>query len=135
MPKPRTRFPAHIVIRGVGLRGLAILLLLQAAGEAVTHALSLPLPGPVVGLVFLLFCLRLGWVREPVSAAADVLLGNLSLLFVPVGVGVITHLDLVSTYGIPLLVVIVVSTWLGMATTAFVMKRMDRSALGEQDLG
>lgn len=31
------------------------------------------------------------------------LLANLSLLFAPVGVGVITHLDLVSAFGIPLL--------------------------------
>ena len=33
------------------LRGLAILLLLQAAGEGMSRALALPLPGPVVGLV------------------------------------------------------------------------------------
>ena len=117
------------------IRGLAFLLLLQAAGAAITHALGLPFPGPVVGLVLLLGCLPLSWVREPVSAAADVLLGNLSLLFVPVGVGVVTHLDLVSTYGIPLLVVIVVSTWLGMATTSLVMKAMTRSPSGDPDRG
>ena len=63
------------------------------------------------------------------------MLGNLSLLFVPVGVGVITHLEIVSAYGIPLLVVIVVSTWLGMATTALVMKAMSRSPAGEEDGG
>jgi holin-like protein len=36
------------------LRGLALLLLFQAAGEGLTHAFSLPFPGPVVGLVLLL---------------------------------------------------------------------------------
>ena len=34
-------------------------------------------------------------VREPVAACANFLLSHLSLLFVPVGVGVMTHLGLV----------------------------------------
>jgi holin-like protein len=117
------------------IRGLALLLLLEAAGEAITHALGLPFPGPVVGLVLLLGCLPLSWIREPVAAAADVLLGNLSLLFVPVGVGVITHLDLVSTYGLPLLIVIVVSTWLGMVTTVLVMKALGHSSSEDLNRG
>ena len=109
-----------------GLRGLAWLLLLQAAGEALVHALGLPFPGPVVGMVLLLPALRVAWIREPVSAAADFLLSHLSLLFVPVGVGVITHLDLLSRYGVRLLVAIVLSTWIGMATTALVLRALLR---------
>lgn len=114
----------------LALRGLAFLLLLQAAGEAFTHALRLPLPGPVVGLVLLLPALQLDWVRQPVAATAQLLLGHLSLLFVPVGVGVITHLQLLSQYGPQLLVVLVLSTWIGMAVTALVLRRLLR---GEPD--
>ena len=109
------------------LRGLAILLLLQASGEALTHSLGLPFPGPVVGLVLLLVALQLPWLREPVSATAEFLLAHLSLLFVPVGVGVVTHLDLVSHYGLRLLVVIVLSTWLGLGVTALVLRRLLRA--------
>ncbi|MEO7335442.1 MAG: CidA/LrgA family protein [Caldimonas sp.] len=107
-----------------GLRGLAILLLLQAVGEGLTHALRLPFPGPVVGLVLLLVALRWRRISEPVSATAEFLLAHLSLLFVPVGVGVITHLDLVSRYGLQLLVVIVLSTWLGLTVTALVLRSL-----------
>jgi holin-like protein len=118
----------------MGLRGLALLLLLQAAGEGLVHALALPFPGPVVGMVLLLPALRWAWVREPIGAAAEFLLSHLSLLFVPVGVGVITHLHLVSEYGIRLLVVIVVSTWIGMATTALVLRALLRKrAEGDVD--
>ncbi len=107
-----------------GLRGLAILLVLQALGEALTHALHLPMPGPVLGLVLLLGALRVAWLREPVQASAELLLAHLSLLFVPVGVGVITHLALVSHYGLRLAAVIVLSTWVGLAATALVLRAL-----------
>lgn len=108
------------------LRGLALLLLLQAAGEGLTHALGLPFPGPVVGLALLLVALQWRPLREPVAAIAGLLLDHLSLLFVPVGVGVVTHLGLLAHYGWQLLVVIVASTWIGMAVTALVMRSLLR---------
>jgi holin-like protein len=117
----------------IALRGLAFLLLLQAAGEGLARALGLPFPGPVVGLLLLLAALRLAWIREPVAAAADFLLGHLSLLFVPVGVGVITHLDLVSRYGLQLLAVIVLSTWIGMAVTALALRALLRNEADGED--
>jgi holin-like protein len=106
------------------LQGLALLLLLQAAGEALAHALSLSMPGPVIGLMLLLPALQLRWVREPVSAAAQLLLAHLSLLFVPVGVGVITHLPVLSRYGWQLALVIVLSTWIGLAVTALLLRAL-----------
>jgi len=106
------------------LQGLALLLLLQAAGEGLAKAFSLPLPGPVVGLVLLLLALKLQLLRAPIQAAAEMLLAHLSLLFVPVGVGVITHLDVVSHYGLRLMLVIALSTWLGLAVTALVLNRL-----------
>lgn len=110
------------------LTGLALLLLFQAAGEALAHATRLPLPGPVLGLVLLLPLLRWEAVRRPVAACADLLLGHLSLLFVPVGVGVITHLDVVTRHGAALVVAIVVSTWVGLAVTGLVLQALLKDA-------
>lgn len=104
-----------------GLRGLAWLLVLQSAGELLARALALPFPGPVVGMVLLLIALRWPLVREPVAQCADFLLSHLSLLFIPVGVGVMTHLHLLSTYGGRIGLVIVLSTWAGLAVTASVL--------------
>ena len=87
----------------------------------------MPVPGPVVGLVLLLPALQWARLRTPIAAAADLLLAHLSLLFVPVGVGVITHLALVSRHGVQLLVVIVLATWVGLAVTALVMRWMLRN--------
>lgn len=108
------------------LRGVAILLLLQACGEALTHAFGLPFPGPVVGMCLLLLALQVEKLRGPVQAAAEILLAHLSLLFVPVGVGVIAHLDLLSTYGVKLFAVIVLSTWIGLTATAITLRALLR---------
>ena len=108
----------------LSLRGLACLLLFQCLGELLARALHapLPLPGPVLGLLALLVALNVPAIRQPVAAAADLLLAHLSLLFVPVGVGVMTHLALVSQYGLRMLLVITQSTWIGLAVTALVLK-------------
>ena len=99
------------------LRGLAWLLIFQSIGELLARGLALSLPGPVIGMVLLLPALRWSAVREPVSSCADFLLSHLSLLFVPVGVGVMTHLSLVSRYGVRMLVVIALSTLAGLCVT------------------
>ena len=82
------------------LRGLAWLLAFQSAGELLARGLKLPFPGPVVGMLLLLLALNWPAVRRDVSICAEFLLTHLSLLFVPVGVGVVAHLDLVTRYGL-----------------------------------
>jgi putative effector of murein hydrolase LrgA (UPF0299 family) len=111
-----------------GLRGLAWLLVFQSIGEVLSRGFSLPLPGPVLGLILLVPALRFALVREPVAECADFLLSHLSLLFIPVGVGVMTHLALLSQYGGRMLLVIALSTWIGLTVTALVLYWPDRQA-------
>ena len=106
------------------LRGLALLLLCQSAGEALSRLARLPLPGPVIGLLLLFALLQLPALRAPAAAAAEPLLQHLSLLFVPVGVGVVTHLSLVGQFGGRMLAAIVLSTWAGMAVAALVLQAL-----------
>jgi holin-like protein len=108
------------------LQGLTLLLLCQALGEALARLLALPLPGPVVGLALLLPLLAWQTLRAPVEAAAAPLLAHLSLLFVPVGVGVVVHLPLLGAQGARIALVLVVSTVLGMAATALVLRALLR---------
>lgn len=106
------------------LQGLALLLVLQSVGELTVRALGWPVPGPVLGLLLLLPLLSLQAVSRRVEPAAAVLLQHLSLLFVPVGVGVIVHLGALAPLGWRLGVVIVLSTWVGMVVTALVLRRL-----------
>ena len=114
------------------LQGFAVLLCAQAAGEVLARLLKSnsgwTLPGPVVGMLLLCATLLVPWFQrlfaQAVGQAAQVLLSHLSLLFVPVGVGVMVHLGLLSSYGLKLAVVLVVSTWVGLAVTALVLRAL-----------
>lgn len=106
------------------LQGLAWLLVMQSLGELLSRGLTLPFPGPVVGMLLMVLALRWPAVREPVGLCAGFLLQHLSLLFVPVGVGVMTHLGLLGQYGLRMLVVVVASTCVGLALTAWVLRRL-----------
>ena len=75
------------------IRGLIILLSFQSAGEIVSRVFSLPVPGPVIGLVLLLaFLIRRGKVDAPIDIVASAMVKNLGLLFVPAAVGVVMFL-------------------------------------------
>ena len=113
------------------LLSFGLILLCQLIGEALAHALSLPVPGPVIGLVLCVLLLlardHLGRVVVPkelhdgsFEKTGSVILANLSLLFIPAGVGVIQRLDVLAGNALPLIVALVVSTALGLAVTAVV---------------
>ena len=108
------------------LQGLTWLLILQLCGEILTRLLNLPFPGPVVGMVLLWPALGVPAIRDAVTEAARFLLQHLSLLFVPVGVGVITHLDVLGHYGLRLALVIALSTWAGLIVSALVLRALLR---------
>jgi holin-like protein len=111
------------------VRGVAILLLLQFAGEFISSRLDLPIPGNVIGMVLLLGGLYLGWVRlEWVQEAADLLLSHLALFFVPAGVGVMVYFGLIAREWLPIVVATVVSTFVVMAVTGWVADRLAKKA-------
>lgn len=108
----------------LALQGFTLLLVAQAAGEVLARGLGLPLPGPVLGLMLLLGVLPMAAVQQRVAAAAEVLLAHLSLLFVPIGVGVVSHLGVLGAHAWSLLLVLLVSTTVGLVVTAAVLQRL-----------
>jgi holin-like protein len=115
------------------LRGFAWLLALQTLGELVVKQGGLTIPGPVLGMVFLLFALRWSAVQTAVASCAEFLLNHLSLLFVPVGVGVMTHLGIFNDFGWRIAVVLVVSTWVGLSATALALRWLQRQSSQNSD--
>jgi holin-like protein len=109
------------------IASLSLILLCQLAGEILVRGLKLPMPGPVIGLVLLLALLlardrfavlaRGPLQGDGVENASRGLLANLSLLFVPAGVGVVQKLDLVTEHGIAFLGVLAISVLVTLLVT------------------
>ncbi len=105
------------------LEGIAILLIFQLIGEVVAIILDIPVPGPVIGMLLLLVTLLLrGVVSKSLDSTASSIISHLSLLFIPAGVGVMTHFDRIEAEWLPITLALVFSTILTLALTAVSMK-------------
>jgi len=119
------------------LNALTLIICCQFVGEIVARGAGLPIPGPVVGLVLLLAGLiaraRMGHggPGEALATTANGLLGNLGLLFVPAGVGVVTQLGVLGRNFLPVAAAIVVSTFIGLTVSGWIMQRYGGPDEGE----
>lgn len=103
---------------------LALLLAFQLAGEILRNAFGLVIPGPVIGMALFLAALTaFPKLAAAVRDTAQGLLGHLSLLFVPAGVGVVGHVGRLGEDGPALLAAIAISTVLAIlaAVGAFLL--------------
>jgi holin-like protein len=101
------------------IASLCLILLCQLAGEIVMRAFAWPIPGPVLGMLFLFVLLLLrdraalfaaGPLKSGgVETAAKGLLAHLSLMFIPAGVGVVQRLDLLAEHGLAIAGVLAIS--------------------------
>ncbi len=110
------------------LGSLTLILICQLIGEIVTRLAKIPVPGPVIGMV-LLFCCLVYFPRQmpgEVETVGGFLLRYLALLFVPAGVGVVTHLDLLMKSWAPISGTIIIGTLVTIGVTGLVMKFLNR---------
>lgn len=116
------------------LKSIFVIFLYQLIGESVQKYFELTIPGPVIGLIFLLFSLVLlrqtksafiKKTKEEISQTSNYITGYLSLLFVPIGVGVVMHLSYLEQNYIPVLGVIFISTILTIGFTAVLMEKIN----------
>ena len=109
------------------LASLALLLGYQLAGEIIARALNLPIPGPVIGMLLLLVTLIIrGRAPEPLVRLSHELLQHLALLFVPAGVGIIAHFQLIQAEWVSLTLALVVSLIVTLTVTGLSMKAFTR---------
>jgi len=119
------------------LVGITILLVFQLIGEISAYFLGGFVPGPVIGMAMVAVVLTLtgGMTflepahRQTVDTSRAIL-ANLGILFVPAGVGIIQHLDLVRDRGFALLAIVLLSTVITLAVTVWVFILVKRLAGG-----
>ena len=116
------------------LETLFIIFMFQLVGEAAQKVSGLPVPGPVIGLIlmlsFLLFTKNksghLETLRSQLILTSETLIKYLSLLFVPIGVGVVMHLQLLESQLIKVLAILLIGTISTIVFTAFIFLRLSR---------
>jgi len=116
------------------LRGFFVILLFQLIGEVIQKFFALVIPGPVIGLIFLLFALiylrrvkmkKILNVKKDVMSTATAITSYLSLLFVPIGVGVVMHISYLEKNLYQVLGVVVIGTMLTVGITAKLMEYLN----------
>jgi len=108
------------------LYAIFFIFLLQLVGEFLQKYFVLAIPGPVIGLLLMLVVLLLQRgsrdsdtdFGQKVINTSNHLLQYLSLLFVPIGVGVVMHLQLLESQLVKVLGVIIIGTLLTIIVTA-----------------
>lgn len=100
------------------------------AGEILSRLDLVPVPGPVIGLLFLYAQVTLeGQLSSELGAASDRLLQFLGMLFVPAGVGVVGHLDRMSAEALPIAGAVVGGTAATILATAYAAARLGAPAI------
>ncbi len=90
-------------------------------GEKLQEFLNIPLPGSIIGFLLLFAALMLKIYRlEWIESGAHFILAFLPLYFIPATVGVIEYGELFSGKGILLLPIVMVSTFLTLASAGWV---------------
>lgn len=105
----------------------ALLLVFQLVGEVLVQTLSLPLPGPLVGMLLLFAGLLFrGALPQGLADAAKALLSHLMLLFIPAVTGVMMYVDRIGREWLPFLAACLLGAAVTMAVTALTLRWMLR---------
>ncbi|MDO5713415.1 MAG: CidA/LrgA family protein [Tissierellia bacterium] len=101
--------------------GIVIIMVVLLIGQILSMVIPVKIPGPIYGMVLLLIGLTKGILPlEDVERVSQVLIGNMILMFVPGGVKLIQVFDQLVDSLLPLIIVLLVSTFVTMGVTAFV---------------
>jgi holin-like protein len=109
------------------LAGLGLLVVFMLAGEVLARWTHVPLPGSVLGMVLLTAALHLRLLRAHwVAPAADLLIRNMGFLFVPPGVGLMLHFELIRREWLPIGVGALLSIVAVLVGVGLLQQRLER---------
>jgi holin-like protein len=117
------------------LRAIFVIFFFQLLGEALKKFFEMLIPGPVIGLILLLITLiflkrfktrAINNLKSDVLNTSNYILSYLSLLFVPIGVGVVMHLSYLENNLFKVLIIVFISTVLTIGLAAFLMEKINK---------
>ena len=101
---------------------LMILFVISLIGEGISSFFHLPIPGSIIGLFLLLIALQLKWIRlRHIHAVAEFLIANMTILFLPAGVGIMERWNAISANIVPIILIIMGALVLNIVVIAVVV--------------
>ncbi len=92
-------------------------------GELIANVLTIPFPGSVLAMILLFLCLAFKLIRvEQIDIAADFLLKNMVLLFIPSTVSIISYVGVFEDIIFKFLFICIVTTVITFICTAYSVK-------------
>ena len=111
---------------------LSIIFAVCLLGHFVSLLLPFAFPASVVSMILMLLLMIMKIVKpKSIKQTAELLLGNMAFFFIPAGVNIIQHYELIKGDILTLLLICVISTFITFAVTAYtvvgVIKLMKKS--------
>jgi holin-like protein len=107
------------------LRDFAILVGCTLAGDWIARLLPFAFPGSIIGMLLLFAALATGVVKaEWVEQGSGLLIKYMAVMFVPLGVGLVDYLGLLSRGALPFLLSTVAGTFVTLAVVGVVFERV-----------
>ncbi|WP_404333050.1 CidA/LrgA family protein [Mesobacillus maritimus] len=113
---------------------LFFLIAIYQVSNYIVSFLELPVPASVLGMILLYLLMSNGIVKlKYIEVAASFLLKHLSLFFIPIAVGLMDYGGLIQTSGIQLIVVIAVSSMIGLFVTGGLTQLLARKKVQKEE--
>ena len=114
-----------------------LIMIILFISQTLQGLFDLPIPGTVLGMVILLLLLVFKIIPlKLVENAADVLIRHLSIMFVPIGVGLMSVAYLLEGYIFSIIVIVTISLVVVMVSTGltieYMMNRTDKNKKGAE---
>ncbi|WP_296140752.1 CidA/LrgA family protein [uncultured Anaerococcus sp.] len=105
------------------LKEFVILCACLLIGSILKYLIPLPIPDTIYGMAILFILFITKKIKtDDVRRASNVILDNMSFLFVPVGVGIIENFDLFTQNFVAMFVVTIIACTVAMAVTMIVVE-------------
>jgi holin-like protein len=104
-------------------RQLLLILLFSFIGEILSTVLKLPVPGSIIGMLLLFFALEFKVIKvEDLKDVGEFLLGNMTILFLPAGVGIMAHFTTIAKVWWQLAIITVVALVVNIVVVAKIVQ-------------
>ena len=110
---------------------LGIIFIFLGLGEFIVWITGISVPSSIIGMILLFLSLYTKVVKLcHIEKAADIMVNNLGFFFIPAGIGVMKYFNLISNQWIPIVMAIVISSFLIILSTGGIYEFLENKTPG-----